>query len=37
MLKYFVLVKLEIDPAIPVGEFRFISRKQGKDITDQYK
>jgi ribonuclease G len=37
MLKYFVLVKLEVDPAIPVGEFRFISRKQGKDITDQYK
>jgi ribonuclease G len=37
MLKYLVLVKLEVDPAIPAGEFRFISRKQGKDITDQYK
>ncbi len=37
MLKYFVLIKLEVDTAIPVGEFRFISRKQGKDITDQYK
>jgi ribonuclease G len=37
MLKYFVLIKLEVDPAIPVGEFRFISRKQGKDITDQFK
>jgi len=37
MLKYFVLIRLEVDTAIPVGEFRFISRKQGKDITDQYK
>lgn len=37
MLKYFVWVKLEADPGIPIGEFRFISRKQGKDITDQFK
>jgi ribonuclease G len=37
MLKYLVWVKLESDPAIPLGEFRCISLKQGKDITDQYK
>ncbi len=37
MLKYFVWIRLESDPAIRLGEFRFISRKQGKDITDQYK
>jgi ribonuclease G len=37
MVKYFVLIKLEADPAIPIGEFRFVSRKQGKDITDQFK
>lgn len=37
MVKYFVLVKLEVDPGLPHGEFRVISRRQGKDITDQYK
>jgi ribonuclease G len=37
LLKYFVWIRLEADPAIPIGEFRFISRKQGKDITDQFK
>lgn len=37
MLKYFVLIKLEIDPSLSHGEFRFISRKQGKDITEQFK
>ncbi len=37
MIKYLVWVKLESDPKMPLGEFRFISRKQGKDITDQYK
>ncbi len=37
MIKYFVWVKLEADPKIALGEFRFVSRKQGKDITDQYK
>ncbi len=37
MFKYLVWVKLEADPAIPLGEFRCISVKQGKDITDQYK
>jgi ribonuclease G len=36
MLKYFVLITLEEDPAIPIGEFRMISRKQDKDVTDQF-
>jgi len=37
MLKYFVWIKLEADPSTPIGEFRFISGKQDKDITDQFK
>jgi len=37
MLKYFVLIKLEVDSTIPIGEFRFISRSQDKDVTDQFK
>ena len=37
MVKQFVYIKLEIDPALPHGEFHFISKKQGKDVTDQFK
>jgi ribonuclease G len=37
MLKYFVWVKVEADPSIPLGEFRCVSVKQGKDITEQFK
>jgi ribonuclease G len=37
MLKYLVWVRLESDSALSLSEFRFISRKHGKDITDQYK
>lgn len=37
MLKYFVLIKLEVDTTIPIGEFRFISRAQDKDVTDLFK
>lgn len=37
MFKFFVRVKLVEDPALPMDEFRFISVKQDKDITDQYK
>ncbi len=37
MAKHFVLIKLEADPSIPAGEFRCISVKQGKDVTDQFK
>jgi len=36
MLKYVVLIRLEPDPAVHVGEFRCISVKQGKDITEQF-
>jgi len=37
MLKYFVVIHLESDPAVPIGEFRCFSKKQEKDITDQFK
>ena len=37
MVKYFVLIKLEVDGSIPIGDFRFISRAQNKDVTDQFK
>jgi hypothetical protein len=37
MLKYFIYIRLEPDPSVRVGEFRCISVKQGKDITDQYQ
>jgi len=37
MLKYFVWIKVEADPSIPLGEFRCISVKQGKDITELFK
>ena len=36
MLKYVVLIRLEPDPGVHVGEFRVISVKQEKDITDQF-
>jgi len=36
MLKYVVLIRLEPDPAVHVGEFHCFSVKQGKDITEQY-
>ncbi len=37
MLRYRLLIKLETDAIIPFGEFRVISRKQERDITDQFK
>ncbi len=36
MLKFFVLIKLEEDPSLAVDDFRFVSRRQNKDITDQF-
>ena len=36
MVKYIVRIKLEEDESLPMSEFRFISLKQNKDITDQY-
>jgi len=37
MFKFFVRIKLVPDASVPIDEFRFISVKQNKDITDQYK
>jgi len=36
-LRFFVQIKLEEDKGLAIDEFRFISRKQDKDITTQYK
>ncbi len=36
MVKYFVLIKLEEDSSLAVDEFKFISRKQNKDVTNEY-
>jgi ribonuclease G len=36
MFKFFVRIKLTPDPALPMDEFRFVSARQKKDITDQY-
>ena len=36
MMKYFILIRLETDTSVHAGEFRVISRKQEKDITDQF-
>ena len=37
MWKNWVWITVEVDTAVPFGEFRFISPKQGKDITELYK
>ena len=38
MLKYFLWLKIESDPDIPVTEFRCISPKRGlRDVTDKYR
>jgi ribonuclease G len=37
MLKFFVRIKLVPDQSVPIDEYRFISVKQQKDITEQYK
>lgn len=37
MFKFFVKVKVVPDPALAMDEFRFISVRQNKDITEQYK
>lgn len=37
MLRYFVRIKLVSDQSLSVDEFKFLSRKQNRDITDQYK
>ncbi|MFI5252044.1 MAG: ribonuclease E/G [Bacteroidota bacterium] len=37
MFKFLTHIKLEEDTKLSMGEFHFISPKQGKDITDKYK
>ncbi|MEX1140369.1 MAG: Rne/Rng family ribonuclease [Bacteroidota bacterium] len=37
MFKFFVKIKIDTDPGIPVDDFRFISAKSGNDVTDQYR
>jgi ribonuclease G len=37
MLKYLILIRLEADPSIPVGEFRMYSPKRDRDVTDLFK
>jgi ribonuclease G len=36
MLKHFVLIKLEADSSLSIDEFKFVSRKQKKDVTALY-
>ncbi len=35
--RYFVSIRIEEDPKLPVAEFHFVSRKHNKDITDQFQ
>jgi ribonuclease G len=37
MLRHLVWITLDADTAVPPGEFRCLSVKQDKDITDQFK
>jgi len=37
MFKFFVKIRLSVDPALPVDEFKFHSVKSGVDLTELYK
>jgi ribonuclease G len=37
MFKFFVRITMEEDSKLPLSEFHFISKKQNKDVTDQYR
>jgi ribonuclease G len=37
MVRYFLRIRLEADPSVPIGEFRCFSPRQGKDITELFK
>lgn len=37
MLKYFVRLRVEEDPTLPIDEFRVISRRRNRDITREYR
>ena len=34
-LKYFLRLKLEVDETVPLGQFRFFSKKTGKEIVEE--
>ena len=36
MLRHFLMIQLDTDPSIPMGEFRVFSRKQERDITGNH-
>jgi len=36
MMKFFVSISLDSDKSLAIDEFHFISKKQDKDVTDQY-
>lgn len=36
-LKYLVRLRIEEDPRIPMGKFRFFSKKKGIDLTEKFK
>ena len=35
--KYLVKLRIEEDPGIPIGKFRFFSKKKGIDLTEKFK
>jgi ribonuclease G len=37
MLRFFVHITLETDKSLAIDEFQFFSKKQGRDITNEYK
>lgn len=37
MLKYFVRIRVEEDAALPIDEFRVISRRKNRDITREFR
>ncbi len=37
MFKYWVLIKIEEDPKMPIAEYQFFSIKQDKDITETFE
>ncbi|MFO7598805.1 MAG: hypothetical protein R6X27_03230 [Candidatus Desulfacyla sp.] len=37
MLRYFIRLRVEEDPALPIDEFRFVSRRRNRDVTREYR
>jgi hypothetical protein len=36
-LKYLVRLRIEEDPSIAMGKFKFFSKKKGIDLTEKFK